>query len=66
MGVGPDGACGGASGGGDSWAQSTAAATKASASDPGARILIMAAGWYHAEASRTAVLRCHRYGGVTA
>ena len=52
MGVGPDGACGGSSGGGDSWAHSTAAATRASASETGARTLIMAAGWYHAAVSR--------------
>ena len=52
MGVGPDGACGGSSGGGDSWAHSTAAATRASASETGARTLIMAAGWYDAAESR--------------
>jgi hypothetical protein len=47
MGVGPDGACGGVSGGGDSWAHSTAAATKASAIETGARTLVISAGWYH-------------------
>jgi putative acetyltransferase len=48
MGVGPDGACGGVSGGGDSWAHSNAATTKASASETDARILVMAGGSYHA------------------
>src|SRR6187549_1891645 len=48
MGVGPDGGCGGSSGGGESWAHSTAAAARASASETGAMILGMAAGWYHA------------------
>jgi hypothetical protein len=49
MGVGPDGACGAISGGGDSCAHSTAEAPRASASETGARILAMAAGWYHAK-----------------
>ena len=48
MGVGPDGGCGGSSGGGESWAHSTAAAARTSASETGAMILGMAAGWYHA------------------
>ena len=48
MGVGPEGACGGVSGGGDSWAHSTAAATRASATETEERTLFMAAGWYHA------------------
>jgi len=52
MGVGPDGACGGSSGGGDSCAHDTAAATRASASETGARTLVMAAGWYHAADAR--------------
>ena len=55
MGVGPDGACGGVSGGGDSWAHSTAAATRASASETGARTLIMAAGWYRAAVEPAAI-----------
>ena len=46
MGVGPDGACGGSSGGGESWADNTAATARASASETEARTLIMAAGWY--------------------
>src|SRR5687768_10366314 len=39
MGVGPDAACGGVSGGGDSCAHSTAAVTRASAIETGARCL---------------------------
>ena len=38
MGVGPDGACGGVSGGGDSWAHSAATVMAASASETEARV----------------------------
>jgi hypothetical protein len=60
MGVGPDGACGGSNGGGDSCAHNTAAATRVSASEAGARTL-MAAGWYHAAESR----RVRRYDALS-
>jgi len=48
MGVGPDAACGGVSGGGDSCAHNAAAATSAITSEAGASILVIAAGCYHA------------------
>src|SRR5262245_54705147 len=48
MGVGPDGACGGSSGGGDSCPHSTDTAARESASAAGRTILVMAGGCYHA------------------
>lgn len=56
MGVGPDGACGGSSGGGDSWAHSTAVTTSTSANETATRTLVMAGESYHA-ADAPAALR---------
>src|SRR5678815_6144367 len=42
MGVGPDGACGGRSGGGESWPHRAATARRGSKSDAGTRTLVMA------------------------
>jgi hypothetical protein len=50
MGVGPDGACGGMIGAGDSWSHSTATTTRTWTSDTEVKSLRMAGGSYHAAA----------------